>query len=234
MKKVLLSVTVAVGLSGAAMAGGDLAPVPVAPADSWSGFYVGAQAGYIWGDADVDTSNQVKPNHFSLHPDGGMGGFFAGYNWKMSNDWLFGLEIGGNWMSNEDDPMIAVTVVGGSTPVDYHIKQDWEASVVGRVGKVADDTYLPYILAGISWTQLKAKYSGDGTLIPSSWEQWESDTVAGFTVGVGLEYKISQNFHTRIEYRHNNYQKAHFRHADLESSTDYNSDVVTAGFVYKF
>ena len=249
MKKILLSVTVAAALGSTAMAGGDYVPaVPVAPMDSWSGPYVGAHVGYIWGDADVtiDASPTLHAN--GLDVDGLLGGVFAGYNWRLRDNWLVGVEVGFNWISNDDEKLFHqedtpdIGYGPGWEKYYYKVKQDWEASIVGRVGKIVDDTWLPYVLAGATWTKLKGRYRSEvydpaiSNTIKKDQSKWGSDTVMGFTLGLGVEYKFNEDLHGRLEYRYNDYQKADLKHGGTwpDSHIDYNSNVITAGIVYKF
>jgi outer membrane immunogenic protein len=70
------------------------APIPVSP---WSGWYVGVNLGYSWGNSDstfgfAETSGAVRAtsgDSFSLN--GVLGGGQIGYNWQV-NTWVFGLE----------------------------------------------------------------------------------------------------------------------------------------------
>jgi outer membrane immunogenic protein len=109
MKKLLLA-----GAGFAALAAGpafaaDLArpvyraPVVYAPVASWTGFYVGANAGYAWGDSDVTSifacpsgvcpfRNPVNLATFTAGGTGSAskgsgftGGVQAGYNWQVGN-----------------------------------------------------------------------------------------------------------------------------------------------------
>lgn len=62
------------------------APAPVAsyapaPVFTWTGFYLGANAGYGWGEADA-----------SADVDGFLGGLQAGYNWQGAGPLVFGVE----------------------------------------------------------------------------------------------------------------------------------------------
>src|SRR5689334_5533317 len=73
-----------------------------APAYTWTGFYVGASAGYVSGNSDPSLIGlvTVPPFDFAgtnglppgLNPRGFIGGGLAGYNWQ-SGQWLFGGEI---------------------------------------------------------------------------------------------------------------------------------------------
>ena len=77
MRKLLTAMAaVAAMVSGAAAA--DIEPVPEATGFDWTGFYVGAHGGYLWGDGD-DTEL-----------DGPFGGVNAGYLFQ-SDPWVFGI-----------------------------------------------------------------------------------------------------------------------------------------------
>jgi len=53
----------------------------------WSGFYVGARAGGMWGHEDVtdDITDGVPPGPFSWKPHGFIGGGSAGYNLQFDS-----------------------------------------------------------------------------------------------------------------------------------------------------
>ena len=53
----------------------------VAPVFTWTGFYLGANAGYGWGEAD-----------YSGDIDGFAGGIQAGYNYQLSGPFVIGVE----------------------------------------------------------------------------------------------------------------------------------------------
>ncbi len=97
----------------------DMTPAPVvedlvaAPAAQWSGFYVGAHAGYGWGnrngcgDIGISLLNfnlipvfpiescDAAPDEFTYDYDqaGGLVGFQAGYNWMATETFLVGAEF---------------------------------------------------------------------------------------------------------------------------------------------
>lgn len=97
MKKILIAGALALIAAPALAAdlprrSGAVAPAPVyaAPIFTWSGFYVGAQAGYGWGKDKYGVSLPSVQN-FKLSPDGVLGGVHAGYNWQ-SGAFVYGLE----------------------------------------------------------------------------------------------------------------------------------------------
>src|ERR1700747_595900 len=72
-------------------------PPPV-PIYSWTGFYVGGNAGYSWGKEDLRASGffvdgiAVPSAAFAaLRPSGPIGGGQVGFNWQTSN-LVFGVE----------------------------------------------------------------------------------------------------------------------------------------------
>jgi outer membrane immunogenic protein len=61
----------------------------------WTGFYVGANVGYSWGQWDASSNQGIfnfESTSASPRLDGWLGGIQAGYNWQLSNPWVVGLE----------------------------------------------------------------------------------------------------------------------------------------------
>ena len=89
MKKILLSTVALIGLTVTAAAA-DLpsrkAPAMVAPVPvfTWTGFYVGVNAGYGWGNDNNDAVDPLNGNFGGGGNDGGfVGGAQLGYNYQM-------------------------------------------------------------------------------------------------------------------------------------------------------
>ena len=242
MKKILMSVAVAAALGNVVYAGGDYVPAetPVA-VDSWSGPYIGLQAGYVWGDADVTYDvPAATPGNYTHQllfrrqtltsdpdPDGFIGGIYAGYNWLLQDNWLIGVE--GDWSFSSADDTAAITDPNGNTlpNITTKVEQNWDASLRLRAGKVMGD-YLPYVTAGIAWADL------DVTLQGSSNSYTESMTFTGWTIGAGLEMKINENLHGRIQYRYTDYGDESGTINNIPVKVDYNSHMVTVGLSYRF
>ena len=226
MKKITLSAIVAVGLSCMTMAGGDIAPVSPAPADSWSGFYVGLQAGGIWGDADVDYDDEGTARHtHGLNVDGFAGGLYGGYNWLLENNWLVGVEGEWNYIDADDSGAI-----DNAPTFSTKVEQKWDASLRARVGKVMGD-YLPYLTGGVAWGNFDLKaYANDGSASYS-----KSMALTGWTIGVGLEMKLSENIHARIQYRYTDYgDKTKNISSGFDGKLNYNAHMVMVGISYRF
>ena len=78
-------------------------PPPSAPVVSWTGFYVGANAGYGWSSQTDQITAIADPaailggvlgaaTAVPLKTEGFVGGGQVGYNWQVSPAWLLGLE----------------------------------------------------------------------------------------------------------------------------------------------
>ena len=127
-------------------------PAPVATAAvNWTGFYVGGVVGYASASGihcDYGPPDTCIP---VTDPKGWNAGVTVGYNWQVAN-WVLGIEGDWSWAS-----MRANAGDGGGfgcgTSCDTKINSFETARV--RVG-YAFDRFLPYVTAGIGWTQLEA------------------------------------------------------------------------------
>ena len=92
MKKLLLGLTLSLLASSAFAADAIVQEaVDVAPVFSWTGGYIGLQAGYAWGDGYIDQID--GPGFVETDPDGFLGGVYAGYNYQMSSNIVIGAEL---------------------------------------------------------------------------------------------------------------------------------------------
>lgn len=140
MKSVFLIGAVAGVLAAGPAFAADLAPaaaMPVkapvaqpAPVFSWTGFYIGGNAGYSWGSGKAGLSG--------VDPDGWLAGGQLGYNYQFQNNVLVGLEAdiqGGD-------------VSGSTLGLDSNL--DYLGTVRARLG-YAMDRVLPYVTGGLAY-----------------------------------------------------------------------------------
>ena len=90
---------------------------PVAPAFTWTGFYIGLNAGYNWGNTDLTLySNPAYsaylPGRIKTDSDGFTGGIQAGYNWQM-NQFVLGIEGDRVWLDSGKNNTGTVAYGGG-------------------------------------------------------------------------------------------------------------------------
>lgn len=168
------------------------APAPVyaaAPVFTWTGFYVGAQAGYAWGK-DKWTVSLPAVDAFTVKPAGLLGGVHAGYN-MQTGAWVLGVEGDLEYAANDDS--INRTIL--ATDFAFKSKIGARGSLRLRAGYAMDRALL-YVTAGLAGADVTqtATYTGGVTK--------NSDVKFGWTAGVGLEYAISHNLSARAEYRY--------------------------------
>src|SRR5690242_19466111 len=102
MKAGILTFAAAVLLSSSAFAADVVAPGP--EAFDWTGFYVGANAGYAWGNSDADglyDGGDIQNGDFD--PDGFIVGGQVGYNWQTNSNFVLGLEADLQYSDQHDD-----------------------------------------------------------------------------------------------------------------------------------
>jgi outer membrane immunogenic protein len=213
MRKSLFAL-VALLSTGASAWAADLGPyrslkdapvVPLVPVFSWTGFYIGAQAGYEWGSADHSFRQLGLPipgvPSGDSSPEGFIGGGHVGYNWQTGK-FVLGIEAdfeGGN----VDGSFFAVHPVSTLTSTGKS-SLNWQGSVRGRLGYAIDRT-LFYFTGG--WAFADFDFRG-GELPPACCGY--SETLNGWTVGGGVEHALTimPNVSVRAEYRYTDFGSA--------------------------
>jgi outer membrane immunogenic protein len=190
MNKILFATTCLCIVSGSALAA-DVA------AFTWTGGYVGAQAGHVWGDGSFGGID----DHANPQPAGFFGGVYAGANYQFGNDVVVGIEADMAW-SGADDSALVYNSAGIAWPADYPVIQEINrtGAVRARLG-YAVGRWLPYVVGGVAFAAVDQRLVGaDGNF---------NTTYTGWTLGLGTEYAFSDNVIFRAEYRY----------ADLGSKT---------------
>lgn len=203
MKKTLLGFVAIAALAAAAPALGADLPVPQAheyykappppPVSTWEGFYIGLEGGGGWGRAEQTDSTGFDSGHFNV--SGGLVGGTLGYNWEFNNV-VLGLEGDGSWADISGSTGGVGAVCGGGGGF-CSAKLEALGTVRGRLG-YAFGNVLPYVTGGLAVGDLHgAEGGGAGTAFGSG-----SSTVAGWTVGGGLEWMFMPNWSLKAEYLH--------------------------------
>jgi outer membrane immunogenic protein len=116
------------------------APAYVAPlAPSWTGFYVGLNAGYGFGTADFGA--------VELEPSGFVAGGTIGYN-LQTGSWVWGIEADIAY-SNLNDSF-------GALEADVN----WLGTARGRIGYAGWGSMMPYITGGAAFGDIEASVPG--------------------------------------------------------------------------
>jgi outer membrane immunogenic protein len=216
MKKYLLASVAALGIvaAGAASAadlpsrkGPVAAPVYLPPAFTWTGFYVGANAGYGWGNVNANGWANVGDL------DGFVGGGQVGYNYQM-----------GQFVLGVEADLQGADLSSGNNLGLVNVKTEYFGTVRARVG-VAFDRFMPYITGGWAYGNVKTSIPGIG---------FSSDRshTGGYAVGGGLEYAFTNNIIAGVEYLYVDLGEKNILGAGTKVGTDFS--VVRARLSYKF
>jgi len=206
MKALLVTATSVVALvfvSGTAVAA-DLptkAPVYKAPPAvyNWSGYYIGAHAGYAWGDTTA--TDEVATNgacwnscgfQWTGKPKGFVGGGQVGYNWQTGN-WVLGVEADVGYLGTRGSkaaPISSDTIV--NTDGGFY------ATARARLG-VAFNTVLVYGTGGWIGADLGSTVNDN---IGSSVNTSDGGFKSGWTAGGGIEIATGGPWSIKGEFLH--------------------------------
>ena len=206
----------------------------IAPVFDWSGLYVGFHAGgafsrnrYIGNTAGA-APDWAAGTMFGVEPGGFIGGVQIGYNWQVNPNVVLGVEAS---VSGTSINRRFVSTFGAADDVYTH-RLPFFATFTGRVGYAAGPA-LFYARGGLALASISFRY--DDVTAPNVGSGSASSTRAGYTVGLGVEYAINQNWSVAAEY---NYAKFGTWTASLNAtdslSTSTAVHAITARLNYRF
>lgn len=201
-------------------------PAPIAaPTYNWTGFYLGAHAGYRWADADFTSPAYVfipasgpvalpaRNENYGLN--GGIFGLQGGYNYQFAPQWLIGIEGDWSWGNSSDTRSALITGFdstgsdGFTLAIRSEVKLSWQATARARVGYVAGP-WLLYATGGGAWTHVKwsdaqtLTTTGPLTVNTANWSS--TKTLTGWVLGGGVEYMFNPHWIGRVEYLYESFR----------------------------
>lgn len=209
-----------------AMSAAQAADIEAVTSHDWSGPYAGIQAGYGWGEATANTeliedvivlSDPISldpPEDGSIDAEGVLGGLHAGYNLQTGN-LVFGIE-GDAELTDMDGDTDVLRQVEDPPVATQEKEYDWLASLRLRAG-YAMDRALVYATGGLAVGDVDMSFA----LLDGSFDESETETAFGWTVGGGLEYAVTDNLSVRVEYRYTDLEDTSFGGIGEEFLADY-------------
>jgi opacity protein-like surface antigen len=201
---------------------------------NWNGFYVGAYLGADWGHMNwhfLDDGATVD-----LHFAGLLGGGEIGYN-RQVGKWVFGLEgdAGG-------------THIHGAQPCPsgffYNcvMNYNWVSTVTARIGYAYWDRLLAYVKGGAVIGQDRAQSVCDTNSRPTIStvvlvgcpSQGDTRTQAGWTVGGGYEFGLTQNVSVKSEIMYFDLGTNRTYVAGIPTDLERNGFISTVGLHFRF
>jgi outer membrane immunogenic protein len=168
---------------------------PVPPPYSWTGFYVGGNAGYSWGP--WDSSGFVNGFAVNATPnlDGALGGGQIGYNWQFES-WVSGIEIDGQ-VTGEKKFLGWLLMPPFNQTTDWQFP--WFVTVRAREG-FAVNTWLFYVTGGLAVGESRFTANFLDPNMTTVDTRSQNDIRIGWTVGGGIEAAVFGNWTAKVEY----------------------------------
>jgi outer membrane immunogenic protein len=248
-----------VALTGTPLLAADMpvAAPPLAPifAFSWTGCYLGVNAGYAWGSsnvtftetgaflsrppADVAFSDQLGSPNIPLN--GFTGGGQAGCNYQTGS-FVIGVEGDGDYVGLNGGRNAAGTIPIGGTPDISNVSISSHSLFTGRlragyqVGRTMFYATGGYAGGNVSYNEFTTHDPGVTFMTGAV-----SSINSGWTVGGGVEYAIANNWTVKGEYLYVNLGSVGFSAADNRNpaftstnSAAFKENIVRFGLNYKF
>jgi outer membrane immunogenic protein len=194
---------------------------PPPPVFSWTGVYIGGNAGGAWGRDTITTTQTVAPGFFAIdgaaiavaasptiNPTGFTGGGQVGYN-QQAGIWVWGIEADFEHLgwkgSSAGTFQLPSTLPGGPVgppplffSVATSVSTNWLFTARPRLG-VANSNWLFYVTGGVAIGNEKFAQT-IMLLAPFVENAAFSTTRVGWTVGAGVEYALNRNWSIKGEY----------------------------------
>jgi outer membrane immunogenic protein len=194
---------------------------PPTPLWSWTGFYVGANVGWIGSSSNTISNTGTDtgagglgaalaagliPGSIGLSDSGVIGGGQVGYNWQIAPSWVLGIEADFDGTSANSSTAIAFPAAFPGAATVYTRELDTLGTVRGRVGFLSSPGLLWFATGGLAYGENKigsafvwAACSPPSGTQPGTANQ-TSNTSVGWTVGAGLEWKFAPSWSVKAEY----------------------------------
>lgn len=169
-----------------------------------------------------------------LSDDGVIAGGFFGRQWEC-NKWVFGAEVGAEWMDLSDDHAFNyVTRIGDAGVAYARFERDWGVTVTGKGGYRFYQYFMPYWRLGVQISEDKL-YTRHQDLTPTPTllgpEDSHKRTVASFLGGLGFEIPCWMGSALRFEW---NYIRGwRLRTVDVDTPAGSPSETTYTNFDFK-
>ncbi len=193
-----------------------------APASNWTGFYVGANIGAVWGDLETSV---VGSEYADMHNTtvNVTGGGQVGYNFQTGS-FVFGVETDFGELALSHNQHIY-------QDADRYTSMDdaFYVDVAGRLGYAAGPA-LFYIKGGYAY------YDGSVSVTKVSTNYtFGASGLDGWTLGGGIEYKLAPAWSLKGEYRHFDFGSVDTTASGGSKVTEaLTAEAVTVGLNYHF
>jgi len=217
LRKAFFAIVATVWSGSIAIAADMVLKAPVAPADyNWTGFYIGAFAGGIWGETDsFNSGTNANRTPVKIKANGVVGGIQFGYNYQI-NPWL----VAGLETDFQGSALSAATSATNTTAItltpfppggpnlwpltgNANARQnvDWYGTLRGRVG-FATGPWLFYGTGGFGWQSISTNETFNAPIFGTAFVRGAniSTTRSGLAAGGGFEVALRDKWTVGAEY----------------------------------
>lgn len=200
---------------------------PVVEVWTWDGYYIGVNGGYSWGRSKTtanffnDTTDVLlSTSQQTIKLNGPIFGGQIGFN-RQHGNWVWGVEVDAQWSGQDGNgtfsclPAAAncnlITAGPGfgiAPTASFEQSLEWFVTLRGRLGMLLAPTWLAYVTGGAAIGHIDTKgvlsgFTGGGVAVsaPFSYDK----TKLGWTVGGGLEGRLTGNWTAKLEYIYADY-----------------------------
>jgi len=170
------------------------APAARAPALTWTGCFVGGSAGGAWGE-----SRHVNSSGAAITPDFDLSGAVVGGGWGCNfqmGQWVFGIESDISWTNKRGS---VNNVPAFNAGIVSETRERWLSTSRARTG-MAFERWLVYATYGLAVGSIEANMTLPGGAFAA-----ETHTRFGWTVGGGVETKLTPAWSVKAEYLYVNF-----------------------------
>jgi outer membrane immunogenic protein len=200
------------------------APIFVPPPFTWTGFYIGVNAGGIWPSGSRNATlfdpnaatdgafiNAGFPGGLGSQSAGFIGGGQAGYNWQ-TGAFVLGVEtdFDGSTLSKSFNnigspfvgPFATGPLAGDFLTINGKNSLTWLGTTRARLGFVAtpDNRLMIYATGGVAYGGGNSQFSVFDNTTGSFFSGNPSSSRVGWTIGGGVEYAVTNNITIKGEY----------------------------------
>lgn len=191
-----------------------------------------------------------------FHLNGVIGGGQIGYNWQSSN-FVLGVEADIQGSGQKGDAaflcpgavcnagLTAIAAANAPVAGTFNQELDWFSTLRARAGMGVTPTVLAYVTGGLAYGHVHTDgtltgFTGGGVATSSAFSSGK--TKAGWTVGGGVEGRITGNWTAKVEYLYmdlgtvdtTGLLTTNFIPIRAQFSSKITDNIVRVGFNYKF
>lgn len=185
---------------------------PTCPVSLMDGFYVGLGLGYdnyrVRQNFDLSETGLGTPflnGNPPISVNGWTPQLFLGYGKNMSDAFYLGAEVFIDTSNAEASYNVSDTTFNYSSKIEAELGY----GVALLPGIKLNCTTLGYLRLGYNWVRMEYKQNMTDNNLDTRGSSSNTDTVHGFSYGIGMETLLNCNWSLRGEYIHTNYSSSH-------------------------